>query len=57
VYAASRSDKRVGVPVSEATQWDQNERVADCAYPVFEQLKTLAAQGKVIMYPENWTGD
>jgi transposase len=36
------------VPVSDATQWDQIERVADCAYPVFEQLKTLAAQGEVI---------
>jgi transposase len=38
----------VGVPVSDATQWDQIERVADCAYPVFEQLQTLAAQGDVI---------
>jgi hypothetical protein len=38
----------VGVPVADATQWDQIERVADCAYPVFEQLKTLAAQGEVI---------
>src|SRR4029434_747838 len=38
----------VRVPVSDATQWDQIERVADCAYPVFEQLKTLAAQGDVI---------
>jgi hypothetical protein len=38
----------VGVPISDATQWDQIERVADCAYPVFEQLKTLAAQGEVI---------
>ena len=38
----------VGVPVSDATQGDQIERVADCAYPVFEQLKTLAAQGEVI---------
>src|SRR4029453_19251189 len=37
-----------GVPVSDATQWDQIERVADCVYPVFEQLKTLAAQGDVI---------
>jgi transposase len=36
------------VPVADATQWDQIERVADCAYPVFEQLKTLAAQGEVI---------
>jgi hypothetical protein len=26
----------VGVPVPDATQWDQVERVADCAYPVFE---------------------
>ena len=38
----------VGVPVSDATQWDQMERVADCAYPVFEQLKHVAAQGEVI---------
>ena len=27
----------VGVPVADATQWDQAERVADCAYPVFEE--------------------
>ena len=38
----------VGVPVADATQWDQPERVADCAYPVFEQMKRLAAQGEVI---------
>jgi transposase len=38
----------VGVPVADATQWDQAERVADCAYPVFEQMKRLAAQGEVI---------
>src|SRR4029453_14648800 len=38
----------VGVPIADATQWDQIERVADCMYPVFEHLKTLAAQGKVI---------
>ena len=38
----------VGVPVSDATQWEQIERVADCAYPIFEQLQTLAAQGEVI---------
>jgi transposase len=38
----------VGVPVADATQWDQIERVADCTYPVFEQLQTLAAQGEVI---------
>lgn len=38
----------VGVPVSDATQWDQIERVADCAYPVFRSLERLAAQGDVI---------
>jgi hypothetical protein len=38
----------VGVPVPDATQWDQIERVADCAYPVFKRLEKLAAQGEVI---------
>ena len=38
----------VGVPVADATQWDQIERLADWVYPVFEHLKTLAAQGEVI---------
>jgi len=38
----------VGVPVADATQWDQVERLADSVYPVFEQLKTLGAQGEVI---------
>lgn len=38
----------VGVPVPDATQWEQIERVADCAYPVFRYLERLAAQGEVI---------
>jgi hypothetical protein len=38
----------LGIPVPDATQWDQIERAADCAYPVFRQLETLAAQGEVI---------
>lgn len=38
----------VGVPVPDATQWDQVERVADCAYPVFEHLVNQAAQGELI---------
>ena len=42
----------VGVPIADATQWDQAERVADCAYPVFEQLKYLAAQGEVIYHDD-----
>src|SRR2546423_11461829 len=38
----------VGVPVPDATQWDQIERVADCGYVVFAHLERLAAQGELI---------
>jgi len=48
LYRLEGYQTMVGVPVADATQWDQIERVADCAYPVFEQLKTLAAQGEMI---------
>src|SRR5262249_39476086 len=48
LYRLGGDQGMVGGPVSDATQWDQIERVADCVYPVFEQLKTLAAQGEVI---------
>jgi len=37
-----------GVPVPDATQWDQIEKVGDCSYVVFEYLETLAAQGELI---------
>jgi transposase len=38
----------LGVPVPDATQWDQIEMVGDCAYKVFEQMEREAAQGEVI---------
>jgi len=38
----------VGVPVPDATQWDQGEMVGDCTHPVFKYLGKLAAQGEVI---------
>jgi transposase len=38
----------VGVPVPDATQWDQVELVGDSAYPVFRYLEKMAAQGEVI---------
>jgi len=38
----------VGVPVADATQWDQAEIVGDCSHPVFKCLETMAAQGEVI---------
>ena len=38
----------VGVPVPDATQWDQGEIVGDCTHPIFKYLEQLAAQGEVI---------
>lgn len=38
----------LGVPVPDATQWDQIEKVADSGYVVFEYLEFLAAQGEII---------
>ena len=29
----------LGVPVPDATQWDQIEKVGDCSYVVFEHLE------------------
>ena len=37
----------VGVPVPDATQWEQAELVGDCAHPLFKYLERLAAQGEV----------
>src|SRR4051812_378557 len=38
----------VGVPVPDATQWEQGEIVGDCTHPIFKCLEKLAAQGEVI---------
>jgi hypothetical protein len=38
----------LGVPMPDATQWDQIEKVAACCYVVFELLETLAAQGELL---------
>jgi hypothetical protein len=38
----------VGVPVPDATQWDEIEAMGDCAYKVFEQMEKEAAQGDLI---------
>jgi hypothetical protein len=48
LYRLAGYQAMVGVPVSDATQWEQIERGADCAYPVLEPLKGIAAQGEVI---------
>ena len=38
----------LGVPVPDATQWDQIEQLGDCSYKVFAYFETLAAQGELI---------
>jgi transposase len=38
----------LGVPVPDATQWDEIEVVGDCAYKVFAQMEREAAQGELI---------
>ena len=38
----------LGMPLPDATQWDQIEQVANCAYVVFVHLERLAAQGELI---------
>jgi hypothetical protein len=47
-YRMERYQALVGVAVADATLWDLAEQVADSAWPVFESLWELAAQGDVI---------
>ena len=42
----------VGVPVADATLWDQAEQVASCVYPVFEQLQKQAAQSPLFYHDD-----
>jgi hypothetical protein len=47
-YRVEGYQAMLGVPMPDATQWDQIEKVADCCYVVFEYLETVAAQGELI---------
>jgi transposase len=47
-YRLQSYQAMLGVPVADATQWDQIEKVGDCSYVVFAYLETLAAQGELI---------
>jgi transposase len=42
----------LGVPVPDATQWDQIEVVGDCAYKVFAQMEKEAAQGELLFHDD-----
>jgi transposase len=48
LYRVEGYQAMLGVPIPDATQWDQIEKVGDCCYVVFELLETLAAQGELI---------
>jgi transposase len=48
LYRLESYQALVGVPVPDATQWDQIEQVGNCAYPIFKHFEQLAAQGDVI---------
>jgi transposase len=47
-FRVEASQAMLGVPVPDATQWDQMERVADCGSGVCAPLECLAAQGESI---------
>jgi transposase len=47
-YRVEGYQAMLGVPMPDATQWDQIEKVGDCGYRVFEYLETIAAQGELI---------
>src|SRR5712691_11952014 len=48
LYRVEAYQAMLGVPVPDATQWDEIEKVGDCAYVVFEQMEQVAAQGELI---------
>ncbi len=49
-YRLEKLQAMVGVPIADATQWTLVERVADCAYPVFNAMVHHAAQGDVVYH-------
>jgi len=51
-YRFQGSQAMLGVPVPDATPWDQLEVVGDCAYKVFEQMEQVAAQGELILHDD-----
>jgi transposase len=51
-YRVQGYQAMLGVPVPDATQWDQIEAVGDCAYKVFEHMEREAAQGELIFHDD-----
>jgi transposase len=51
-YRVQAYQAMLGVPVPDATQWDQIEHVGNCAYRVFRQMEQVAAQGTLICHDD-----
>jgi transposase len=51
-YRVQGYQAMLGVPVPDATQWDQIEVVGDCAYKGFAQMEREAAQGELIFHDD-----
>ena len=51
-YRVQGYQAMLGVPVPDATQWDQIEVVGDCAYKVFAQMEREAAQGELVFHDD-----
>lgn len=47
-YRQEYFQKLIKFPLSDATQWDLVEQVGGCCYQVFERLKMIAANGKLV---------
>ena len=52
LYRIEAYQAMLGVPVPDATQWDQIEALGDCAYKVFAQMEHEAAQGELIFHDD-----
>jgi transposase len=52
LYRIAAYQAMLGVPVPDATQWDQIEVLGDCAYKVFTQMEHEAAQGELIFHDD-----
>ena len=52
LYRIEAYQAMLGMPVPDATQWEQIEAVGDCAYKVFAQMEHEAAQGELIFHDD-----
>ena len=51
-YRVETFQAAVGVPVADATLWELAEQVANCLYPVFDQLVYDAAQSAILYHDD-----